>query len=95
MVKSAADTAALPGGELVQRGIEDLRAGRESVEALLVSIGAARLRAAGVSVPAAIPSPEHRLYGLLSREGTDAAHSAYNSLIRRLVSFERAAECAS
>jgi hypothetical protein len=30
-----------------------------------------------------------------SRENGDAAHSAYNALIRRLVSFERAAACAS
>jgi hypothetical protein len=53
-----ADFESLPGGALVKRGAEDLNAERESVEALLVSIG-------------------------------------YNALIRRLVSFERAAACAS
>ena len=40
-------------------------------------------------------SPEHKLYGLLVSEMGDAAHSAYNALIRRLVSFEPAAACAS
>jgi hypothetical protein len=85
----------LPGAELVQRGIEDLSAGRRSAEALLVSIGAPRLRSLGIDVPRTPPSPEHELYRLLAREKGDGAHSAYNALIRRLVSFERAAACAS
>lgn len=89
------DLKVLPGADLFQRGIEDLDAGRESVEALLVSIGAPRLRLVGIEVPMPIGSPEHKLYLLLSREKGDAAHSAYNALIRRLVSFERAAACAS
>jgi hypothetical protein len=41
-----------------------------------------------------IPAPEHRLYRLLARSDPDAAHGEYNVLLRRLVSFERAAECA-
>jgi hypothetical protein len=82
---------ALPGAELVEQGIEDLRLARESVEALVVSVGAPRLRAVGVTVPAAISSPEHKLYALLAEREGDGAHSAYNALIRRLVSFERAA----
>jgi hypothetical protein len=85
----------LPGAELVDRGIADLRDGHKSAEALLVSIGAPRLRTVGVIVPAPIASPEHKLYALLAREKGDGAHSAYNALIRRLVSFERAAACAS
>jgi hypothetical protein len=39
-------------------------------------------------------SPEHALYEALQREDSDSAHSRYNALIRRLVSFERALECA-
>ncbi len=84
----------LPGHELIQVGIEDLDRGIESVEALLVSVGAPRLRQLGLAVPNQVPaSPEHRLYEFLCREDPDAAHSRYNALIRRLVSFERAAEC--
>jgi hypothetical protein len=90
-----ADLEMLPGAALVQRGVADLGAGRESAEALLVSIGAPRLRSVGIELSASIPSPEHRLYLLLASEKGDAAHSAYNALIRRLVSFERAAACAS
>jgi hypothetical protein len=85
----------LPGADLVIRGVADLNAGRESAEALLVSIGAPRLRSAGIELSSPIPSPEHKLYLLLSHEKGDAAHSAYNALIRRLVSFERAAACAN
>lgn len=85
----------LPGGDLVARGLRDLAADRESVESLLVEVGAPRLRALGISVPegANAEPPEHRLYDLLARQDADGAHSRYNALIRRLVSFERAAEC--
>jgi hypothetical protein len=85
---------ALPGAELIQRGIADLHAGRETADALLVSIGATRLRSVGVKLPESIESPEHKLYLLLAREKGKGAHSAYNALIRRLVSFERSARCA-
>jgi hypothetical protein len=86
---------ALPGGDLIERGVADLAAGLETVEALLVSIGATRLQSAGIELSTPITSPEHRLYLQLAREKGDAAHSAYNALIRRLVSFERTAQCAS
>ena len=84
----------LPGGDLIADGLRDLERGVESVPALLVSIGAPRLARAGVHVPRPIPTPEHRLFAVLSAGDPDTAHSRYNALIRRLVSFERAAECA-
>lgn len=86
--------SALPGAELVEKGFADLENGIESVESLLVSIGAPRLRRIGLTVPPPLPSPEHRLYEMLARTEPDSAHSRYNALLRRLVSFERAAECA-
>ena len=83
-----------PGEEMVVIGLADLSNGKMSVESLLVSIGAARLRRAGVEVPGTtFPSPEHRLYELLFDRDPDTAYSRYNSYIRRLVSYERAAEC--
>jgi hypothetical protein len=85
----------LPGADLVEKGIEDSERGVESIESMLVSIGATRLGAIGITVPSPILSPEHRLYALLAEEDADSAHSRYNAFIRRLVSFERAAECAS
>ena len=85
---------ALPGGDLIQEGLADLARGAETVPALLVSIGAPRLRRIGLPVPATvIPEPEHRLYEVLAATDSDSAHSRYNALVRRLVSFERAAEC--
>ena len=85
----------LPGQDLVDAGLADLRQGRETVEALLVSIGSRRLAAAGLDVPEPHPSAEVRLYELLGHEHGDDAYGRYNALLRRLVSFERAAECAS
>jgi hypothetical protein len=90
------DGLSLPGQELISQGIEDLREGRESIPALLVSIGAPRLRFLKVGLPEHVcSSPELRLYKRLSETDPDSAHSRYNALIRRLVSFERAAECVS
>jgi hypothetical protein len=84
----------LPGEELVRTGLDDLAQGRESVESLLVCIGAPRLSQLGFDVCVRFPRPELRLYELLRRDDPDAAHARYNALVRRLVSFERAAECA-
>lgn len=92
---SPADLETLPGADLVKQGVADLDAGRESAEALLVSIGAPRLESLGIELAARIAMPEHKLYALLAGEKGDGAHSAYNALVRRLVSFERAAACAS
>jgi hypothetical protein len=78
----------------VATGLDDLRAGVESVAALVVSIGSPRLRMLGFDVGNTLPDPEHRLYLRLADDDPDAAHGRYNALIRRLVSFERAAACA-
>ena len=85
----------LPGHDLVAEGLADLARGVESVPALLVAIGAPRLRRLGLAIPSTSADPEHRLYLALSQSGSDSAHARYNALLRKLVSFERAAECAS
>lgn len=84
-----------PGFDLIEPGLRDLAAGRVTEAALLVLIGAPRLRRIGIDIPeASISDPEMRLYELLSEGDPDSAHSRYNALIRQLVSFEHAAECA-
>jgi hypothetical protein len=87
-------TAGLPGEELIEAGLRDLAHGTESVESLLVSIAASRLRALGVHVPAPIANPELTLYSRLAAVHGEAAHARYNALLRRLVSYQRAAACA-
>jgi hypothetical protein len=95
-VISSETRSSLPGADLVQQGLEDLAGGSVTIPALLVSIGAPRLRRVLSGVPdATIPDPEHTLYLVLAEENPLTAHSRYNAYIRRLVSFERAAECAS
>jgi len=88
-------SADLPGGDLIEAGLDDLRQHRRSVAALLVSIGAPRLRQLGVCVPRTEADPERCLYELLARSDPDSAHGRYNALVRRLVSFERAVACVS
>ena len=89
-------TDGLPGADLIEAGLADLRAGRETIAALLVAIGAPRLRRIGLDLPEHLPdNPDHRLYDLLARDDSDSAHSRYNAFVRRLVSYERAAECVS
>ncbi|MBV8516781.1 MAG: hypothetical protein JO197_05185 [Acidobacteria bacterium] len=88
---------ALPGADLIRDGLRDLERGVESIPALLVLVGAPRLRTLGFDVPE-LPIdgyPEHRLYHVIAADDPDAAHSRYNALIRKLVSFERTAACAS
>jgi hypothetical protein len=86
--------AVSPGEDLIEAGVKDLHAGRETIAALLVAIGSPRLRRLGLTLPAQLPQdPEHRLYDLLALDDQDSAHSRYNALIRKLVSYERAAEC--
>lgn len=86
--------AVLPGEDLIAAGVQDLRDGRETIAALLVAIGSPRLRRLGLELPEHLPKdPEHRLYDLLAETDQDSAHSRYNAFIRKLVSYERAAEC--
>lgn len=84
---------ALPGAELIREGLRDLERGVESIPALLVLVGAPRMRRLGFDVPDTPYFPEDRLYAQLAELHGDGAHSKYNALIRTLVSFERAAEC--
>jgi hypothetical protein len=83
----------LPGGDLVTKGLADLARSSATIEALLVSIAAPRLRALGVALADPLPDPEHRLYERLAEEDSDSAHSRYNALLRRLTGFESALEC--
>jgi hypothetical protein len=84
----------LPGEDIIEAGLQDLHAGRETAAALLVAIGSPRLRRLGLDLPQQLPpNPEHRLYDMLAQDDQDSAHSRYNAFIRKLISYERAAEC--
>jgi hypothetical protein len=86
----------LPGADLFDAAVADLRAGVESPAALLVSLARSRLVDAGLNVPpVTMERPAHRLYDMLALEDPENAHSRYNALLRRIVSFARAAEHAA
>ena len=85
----------LPGHDIVSAGLADLAAGRETEPALLVAMAAPRLRTLGFNVSTGgSGQPSHRLYEILAQTDLNA-HSRYNALIARIVSFVRAAEHAA
>lgn len=82
----------LPGHDLVRAGLADLAAGRETEASLLIAMARVRLTALGFDVPpGGGQRPSHRLYELLAAHDS-CAHSRYNALVGRIVSFSRAAE---
>lgn len=90
------ENAPVPGLDLVTAGLADLADGRRTALALLVMIGAPRLRRLGFAIPALAldDSAEHCLYDLLAKTHGRDAHARYNALVRRLVSCERSLELA-
>ena len=83
----------LPGADLIESGIASLERGEHTIEALLVALAAARLRALGLNVPQAadgIRAPNLALYAAVRNGGGD--HFDYNALLGRLSSFANAAE---
>jgi hypothetical protein len=78
----------LPGGEIIDAGLADLAGGPESVESLLVSLAAPRLRREGVPLPRDLHvEADRRLYRLLEQEGGDLAHARYLAYLRQAASF--------
>jgi hypothetical protein len=84
----------LPGADLVRQGIDDLEQGHDTVAAALARMAAPRLRSIGLEIPSTDDGAPagHRLYELLAASDAATAHSRYNALVARMVSFARAAE---
>jgi len=81
----------LPGFDLIEIGLRDLVSGEITRESLLILIASPELIRLGLEIPP-LPSldtdAEIQLYRLIENTDPDNAHSAYNALIRRLVSFQ-------
>jgi hypothetical protein len=83
----------LPGWELVSRGLEDQAAGLVTIESLLIASASTRVERLGLPVSHSSGSVDWRLYQLIEDEiGEAGAHSRYNALRRRLLSFLRSAD---
>lgn len=81
----------VPGVEIVRAGLDDLARRERTIPALLVSMAAPRLRLLGIRVPEGFAHPEDALFDMLEEVHGRAAHARYNTLVRRMVSFARAA----
>jgi hypothetical protein len=78
----------LPGGEVIDAGLAALAEGKESIESLLVSIAAPRLKREGVPIPRDVfANAEIRLYRLLERSDEPLAHARYLAYLRQARSF--------
>ncbi len=84
----------LPGAEIVERALDDLRCHQESSAAIALQVIAPRLRLIGHEVPrlALDDSAEISLYQRLATEQVLDPYSSYNAILRRLRSFAAAAE---
>lgn len=86
--------AHIPGADLIRKGLADLGRGEVSEESLLVEISASKLRRLGFEVETLRRRlPEHELFERLAAADPARAHSRYNALLRRLVSFHRTVRC--
>lgn len=81
------ESLGFPGGDMIDTGLSDLADGKTTVESLLVSLAASRLRREGVPLGTIHADPEDRLFELLSRRTGDLAHARYGAYLRQLSSF--------
>lgn len=73
---------------MVDKGLHDLAADRETPESLLVSLAAPRLRREGVPLPKGrFSDADLRLYRLLEESNAGLAHSRYLACLRQMSSF--------
>ena len=93
-MKSGPLDMSLPGADLVQQGLTDLKEGRTTEAALLLLVAGPSLRSLGIDIPErACARPHHHLlYEKIEERLGEEAHSYYNSLIRRIVSYAHALE---
>lgn len=76
-------------------GLDDPRHGRETIASLLVAMGT-QASQLGLEIPDDLSAnPQRRFCDLLAQDDSDSAHSRYNAYLRRLITYERAAECVS
>jgi len=72
---------------LVDTGLAELADNKVTVESLVVSLAASRLRREGIPLSTVHADPEERLYALLSRSSGDLAHARYGAYLRQVSSF--------
>jgi hypothetical protein len=85
--KTSFEALGLPGGDIVDAGLNHLAAGIESAQSLAVSLAAPRLRREGVPVGDTLADPEDRLFVLLSNTQGDLAHARYLAWLEQMASF--------
>ena len=81
-------------GLFITKKLVETFSGTISVESLVVSLAAPRLRREGVPIGTVQADPEDRLYELLSRASGDLAHARYLAYLQQIESFADACHIA-
>jgi hypothetical protein len=73
---------------LIDTGLDDLTSGKVTIESLLVSLAAPRLRREGIPLPpSALSDAYWRLYRLLEKTNGSLAHLRFQAYLRQVASF--------
>jgi len=73
---------------MIDQGLDDLAAGRETPASLAVSLAAPRLRREAVPLPATLlADADRRLYRLMEKAHGELAHARYLARLRQVASF--------
>lgn len=85
----------LPGGAMIDKGLDDLAGEIVSPESLAVSLSSPRLRREGVPIPRDhLLDADWRLYRLLESRNAALAHARYLAILRQVASFSDACRLA-
>ena len=83
----------LPGYELIEKGLLDISLNRESYFTALLYSAESKLAKLGINLGGLRPPDAvSQMYGFLQSEFGDGAHSKFNALNRRLISFCKSLE---
>jgi hypothetical protein len=77
----------LPGADLVAAGLQDVAAGRRTLEASLVQLAPVRLRRVGIELTALDGEAKAKVFALVVAAEDGSAHSRFNAVVDRLDSF--------
>ncbi len=82
-----------PGHEFIEQGLLDISQAKSTIYSALLFSAKSRLENLGIVLNGVSPiDPSMELYQSLYLQYGDAAHSKFNALNRRLISFMRSVE---
>ncbi len=86
-------TSNLPGHEIVEQGLLDIRLGKKTEYSYLLYSASSRMQNIGISLEGEEPDDASvKAFRILESKLGNSAHSAFNAMNRQLLSFIKASE---